>query len=169
MEGLRYTRAEAEKLFTSGFLNKFPPGTEQERNLVLDLEMFDGFVQKFVDKLRLNQPIEGPSGQVPLGPGSSFENRRVLLTWTGISRRQGEDCLLVHYEALRNHFQITSGPVTVTARSDYWGDMWIAARTRQIEYATLREEVSGIVRVGQASPQPLQLLRTGELERKAAP
>ncbi len=131
MEGLRYTRADADKMFTSGFLNKFPPGTEQERNLVLDLEMFDSFVHNYTDKLRLSQPFEGPSGQVPLGPDSSFENTKVILTWTGITRRNGEDCLVVHYESLRNHFQITSGPIKVTARSDYSGDMWISAQTRQ--------------------------------------
>jgi hypothetical protein len=169
MEGLKYTRAEAEKMFTSGFLNKFPPGSEQVRNLVLDLEMFDSFVHNYTDKLKLNQVFEGPSGPVPLGPDSSFDNNKVLLTWTGITRRNGEDCLVVHYESFRNHFQITSGPIKVTARSDYSGDMWISARTRQLEYGTLVEEVSGTIRLSPTSTQPIQILRTGEIERKPAP
>lgn len=166
MEGLHYTRADAQKTTTAGFFKNFPASAIDEKNLVWDELMFDSLIRQNLDKLHLNQPFFALSGDVPLAGSGTFTNRRIELTWTGIGQRHGEDCLLVHYEALLNTFSINSDPVTVTARSDYMGDIWVSVRTHQIEYGTLLEEVAGTIAniPGSNGPQPLHVLRLATVE-----
>ncbi|HEY6252089.1 MAG TPA: hypothetical protein VI685_19195 [Candidatus Angelobacter sp.] len=166
MEGLHYTRADSQKTTTADFFHDFPQTATDEKNLVWDELMFDSLIRHNLDKLHLNQPLAAESGDVPLAGAGTFTNRRIELTWTGIGQRHGEDCLLVHYEALLNTFSINSGPVTVTGRSDYMGDIWVSIRTHKIEYGTLLEEVAGTLAnlPGSSGPQPLHVLRVATLE-----
>lgn len=164
VEGLRYPR-EARTITAPDFFRDFPPTANDEKNLVWDELMFQSFVAN-LDRLKLNEPVLAQSGDVNLAGSGTFTNRRIELTWRGVGRRNGEDCLLVHYEALLNRFTINSGPVTVAGRSDYFGDIWISISTRRIEYGTLLEEVAGTVGnvPGTDGPQPLHVLRTATLE-----
>jgi hypothetical protein len=166
MEGFAYAR-EAQNLTSSDFFRGFPDAATDERNLVWDELMFHGFVAN-LDRLRLNEPVVAPSGDVPLAGSGTFTNRRIELTLVGVGRRNGADCFLIHYEALLNTFTITAGVVTVSGRSDYLGDIWVSIRTRQIEYGTLFEEVAGVITHVPGAPgsQPLHVLRTATLQRR---
>lgn len=165
MEGLHYTRSDSQKSTSADFFSGFPPAAIDEKNLVWDELMFDTLL-RHLDKLRLNQPLFAESGDVQLAGSGTFTNRRIELTWTGIGQRHGEDCFLVHYEALLNTFNIKSGPVTVIGRSDYMGDIWVSIRTHYVEYATLVENVAGTVAniPGSNGPQPMHVLRLLTLE-----
>ena len=99
-----------------------------------------------------------------LGGIGKFENSDIELTWTGITRRNQEECLLIRFEAFMNHFDITSANVMVIGRSDYWGEMWVSVRTREILAATLLEEVAGTLQIDQKR-QPLQVFRRATLEQ----
>ena len=145
---LTYTRANRQNVFSSEFMKRFPQNSEKERELVWDQVMFDSFAD-YVDKLKLNEAIKGPSGPVQLGVSSKFDNSDIELTWAGITRRNNEDCLLIRFQAFMNRFDVTSSDVTVDGRSDYWGDMWVSVRTRELQAATLLEEVAGTVQIGQ--------------------
>src|SRR5215813_3514459 len=125
---LTYTRANRQNVFSSEFMKRFPQNSEKERELVWDQVMFDSFAD-YVDKLKLNEAIKGPSGPVQLGVSSKFDNSDIELTWAGITRRNNEDCLLIRFQAFMNRFDVTSSDVTVDGRSDYWGDMWVLVRT----------------------------------------
>ena len=162
MQDLTYTRADRDKVFSPEFLRLFPQNSEKVRNLVWDQVMFDSFLD-YLDKLKLSQPIKGPAGPVRLGGNDYFYNHDIELTWTGITRRNGEDCLVIHYDAFQNRFEINAGNVLVKARSDYWGDMWVSVRTRQIEMGTLFEEVAGTVQIAQQRI-PLLVFRRATLE-----
>jgi len=164
MEGLGYGRAA--DVMSDDFFRAFPATAHDERNLVWDELMFHSFVAS-LDRLRLNEPVLAPSGEVALGGKGTFTNRRIELTLLGVGRRNGEDCLLIHYEALLNHFSVTSGAIKVSGRSDYLGNIWVSIATRQIEYGTLFEEVAGIMEnlPGMPGPQPLHVLRTATLGR----
>ena len=62
-------------------------------------------------------------------------------------------------------FTIANGGMTLKGRSDYWGTIWVALRTKQIEYGTLYENVMGEMTLpGQTVPQPLSVMRRGTLE-----
>ena len=164
MEGLAYDRAA--NVTADDFFRAFPAMATDERNLVWDELMFHSFVGT-LDRLRLNEPVPGPSGDVALGGQGTFTNRQVELTLLGVGRRNGQDCFLIHYVALFNHFTVNAGAIKVSGGSDYLGDIWVSIATRQIEYGTLFEEVAGTIEniPGMPGPQPLHVLRTATLER----
>ena len=55
--------------------------------------------------------------------------------------------------------------MTLNGRSDYWGQIWISLATRQVEYATLYEFVSGEMTLpGQTTPQVVSVFRIGTFE-----
>jgi len=95
----------------------------------------------------------------------TFHIRDTVLEWMGRSQRNGRDCALIRYQAFFNPLQINSGGMTLQGRSDYWGEIWVALATRQIEYATLYEEVTGEMKMpGQQPAQVLNVFRIGTFE-----
>ena len=51
-----------------------------------------------------------------------FQNRDIMLEWVGRSRRNGQDCALIKYQAFFNPVEIANGGMTLKGRSDYWGE-----------------------------------------------
>jgi hypothetical protein len=168
MEGFSYKREDTKRAMTPEFFRGFPAEAMDEKNLVWDELMFYSFATASLDKLRLNHPFVLPSGDVPLAGAGTFNNRRIELTWIGIGRRNGEDCAVIHYEALLNSLTINMNPMTMRARSDYLGDIWVSLRTHQLEYGTLLEEVAGLLTgiPNAPGPQPLHVLRLATLEHQ---
>lgn len=170
MEGLRY-RNDLGLTMQPEFFKAFPATAVYERNLVWDTGMLELFGQGFFAKLKLNEPYRALSDQQVTMPGLGvFHNRDVLLEWVGYSRRNGQDCALIDYRAFLNPLHVATGGLTLRARSDYWGQIWVSLQTRQIEYGTLYENVSGEMQLpGQATPQPLSVFRSGVFEPLARP
>ena len=164
-EGFSYARADSSKTTQPDFYRGFPPDSIDEKNLIWDELMFHTFASKDLEKLRLNEPFRMQSGDVQLAGAGTFSNRQIELTWTGIGRRNGEECVLIHDEALLNPIQMNPGAMTMKARSDYFGDIWVSTRTHRIEYGTLLEEVAGTLTgvPGTQGPQPLHVLRLATL------
>jgi hypothetical protein len=72
---------------------------------------------------------------------------------------------VITYQAFLNPLEIVNAGITMKARSDYWGQIWVALRTKQIEFATINENVSGeLTLTGQDKPTPVSVLRSGRLE-----
>ena len=95
----------------------------------------------------------------------TFHNRDIVLEYVGRSQRNGQDCALIDYRAFFNPLQIASGGMTLNGRSDYWGEIWVSLATKQIEYATINEEVNGELKLpGQDAAQPLSVFRVGSFE-----
>jgi hypothetical protein len=95
----------------------------------------------------------------------TFRNRDIVLEWVGRSVRNGQDCAVIDFRAFFNPLQLASGGMTLQGRSDYWGEIWVSLGTKQIEYATIYEEVSGEMKLpGQDTPQLLSVFRIGSLE-----
>jgi hypothetical protein len=77
-------------------------------------------------------------------PGlGTFHNRDVELTLTGRSQRNGQDCAVIEYRAYFNPLEIATGGMTLKVRSHYWGLIWVFLTRREVEYATLYEDVLG--------------------------
>jgi hypothetical protein len=164
MEGFRY-QLNANTM-APDFFKSFPPTAVMERNLVWDTGMFELFGQNYFDQLKLNQPLHIDSGQDVAMPAiGTFHNSDVVLEWVGRSQRNGQDCALIDYHAFFNPVSINMGGMTMKARSDYWGQIWVSLATKQIEYATLQEEVNGEIKLpGQDTPQLLDVFRIGTFE-----
>ena len=168
MQGLRYRKGPATMtdMMKPGFFGDAPPAAVVERNLVWDLEALEMFGQTQFDHLKLNEPYRLLSSQTVDMPGiGTFENRDVRLTWTGRSHRNGQDCAVIDYRAYFNPLSVANGGMTLEGRSHYWGQIWVALATRQIEYATLYEDVLGEMKLqGQDTPQLVDVFRSAVLE-----
>jgi len=165
MEGFHY-RNDPGLTVAPDFFKGFPPTAIMERNLVWDTGMFEMFGQNYFDHLKLNEPYHIISNQDVNMPGvGTFNNHDVILQWVGRSRRNGEDCALINYQAFFNPVEIAVGGLTLKGRSDYWGQIWVSLGTRQIEYGTLNEVVVGDLKLpGQDATQVIDVFRSGTLE-----
>jgi hypothetical protein len=166
MEGFAYSPAR-ERMFQPEFFKGFPATATQAKNLVWDTFMFESFVHDLSHiKAVAPAPYHVPSWAVPLAGTGVFRNTDIQLTWVGILERNKKECVLVHYEAFFNTLDLDVPGVRLIGRSDYWGDIWVALATGEIEYATLYEEVIGELRLAPpAAPLEINVVRKGTFER----
>jgi hypothetical protein len=168
MEGFTYRLAGRDDAVKPEFFRSFPPMAFQERNLVWDTMMFEYFGQDFFDKLNLNVAYHVEPSTVPLAGAGQFENKNIELTWIGISKRNGQTCALIDYRAFFNKLDVKTAGIGLVGRSHYWGQIWVSLATRQIEYATLYEDMLGELKLGaQPTPQLMNVFRIGAFERIA--
>lgn len=165
MEGFRYRNDPADTL-QPGFFKGFPAMAVLERNLVWDTGMIEYFGQNHFEDLKLNEPYHSLSDQDVKMPGvGTFHNRDVVLEWIGRSRRNGQDCAIIKYQAFFNPLDLAVGGMTLKGRSDYWGELWVSLETKQIEYGTIYESVVGEMKPpGQDTTQLIHVFRSGALE-----
>jgi hypothetical protein len=165
MEGFSYPHADAANMMKPDFFRGFPPMAMQQRNLVWDTHMFEGFVADF-DHLKPNVPYHVPgAGEVDLAGAGTFRNRDLQLILTGTAKRNGQDCAVIDYRALFNTLEGKTVAFALVGRSEYWGQIWVSLATRQIEYATLYEEVLGELTLqGQEKPMTISVVRVGVFE-----
>jgi hypothetical protein len=170
MEAFRY-KNDLGNTMQPDFFKGFPLTAVFERNLVWDTGMIELFGQGYFEKLKLNEPYHAMTSQdVKMPDMGTFHNRDVVLEWVGRSYRNGQECALIDYRAFLNPLEVATGGMTLRARSDYWGQIWVSLKTKQIEYGTLYEEVLGEMKLpGQDTPQALSVFRSGVLEPVAAP
>ena len=164
MEGFTYSPAR-ERLFAPEFFKGFPPTATQAKNLVWDTFMLELFAQE-LSKIKAASPYHMPSWAVPLAGTGTFKNTDIQLTWIGLVERNKQECALIRYEAFFNTLDHELPGIRLVGRSDYWGDIWVALATGDIEYATLYEEVVGELRLAaQPAPQAINVVRKGTFER----
>jgi hypothetical protein len=156
MDGFSYRLADAQKkMLEPEFFPGFPPTAFEARNLVWDAHMFESFGQDFFDKLKLNVPYHQGPGTADLAGTGQFENKDVELTWVGISRRNGQECAVIRYDSYFNKLKMNSPGLDMVGRSHYWGDIWVSLTTKQIEYATLYEDVLSELKL---ATQPMMIV-----------
>ncbi len=169
MEGFRYHNNLGDTM-KPDFFKGFPLTAVMERNLVWDTGGIEYFGQNHFEQLKLNEPYHVVSNQdVNMSDVGTFKNHDVVLEWVGRSQRNGQDCALITYKAFFNPLEIANGGMTMTARSDYWGEIWVSLATKQIEYGTLYEQVSGEMKLpGQDTTQIFNIFRIASLEPVSA-
>jgi hypothetical protein len=135
-------------LVTADMLNpeNFTTFTENSafaKNLIWDMMAIEGFGWSAWDKLKLNEPYSAKdfNGKMELAGQGSFENKDVILTWTGISQRNGESCAVIEYQTMNNPLDYSGEGMTMKGRSHYWGTIWVSLEDKQIEHAVLFEDV----------------------------
>lgn len=71
----------------------------------------------------------------------TFTSRYQKLIWSGIAKYNNEVCAIVKFESLYNPLKIENEKMSVKGRSLYYGEMWISLTNKQVEYATMVEDV----------------------------
>ena len=57
--------------------------------------------------------------------------------------------------------------IKLKGRSNYWGEIWVSLKSKQIEFSTLYEDVLGELRLpGQDSMQVINVLRSATFSPK---
>jgi len=165
MEGFSYPYADAGNMMKPDFFHGFPPMAMQQRNFVWDTHMMEGFVDK-LGELKPGLPYHVPNAaEVDLAGAGTFRNRDLQLTLTGTTKRNGQECAVIDYRALFNTIDAKTPAFTLLGRSDYWGQIWVSLATKQIEYATLYEEVQGELTLpSQEKPMDISVVRVGVFE-----
>jgi hypothetical protein len=167
MEGFTYDLSRRADMLKKDFFQGFPDQEIKTKNLVWDMHMIEQFGWDYFNKLKLNQPyaIQSRPEDVPLAGAGTFQNRRVELTWVGLSKRNNEACALIQYQAFMNKFNTSAGDLSFQGRSHYWGDICVSLKDKQIEYATLFEDVLVEFNLpGQGGKQQIGVLRKGTFE-----
>src|SRR5262249_17881077 len=168
MDGFTYDPSKTPEMFKPDFFQGFPANEIKTKNLVWDMSMVEQFSWDYLQKLELNRPyaLQSQPEDVPLAGAGTFQNRRVELTWAGLSKRNGEVCALIQYRAFINKFNTSMDKMEFQGRSHYWGDIWVSLEDKQIEYATLFEDVLvGFTLPGQTARQTIDVLRTATFEK----
>ena len=138
-----FTYLPNEEMIKPEKFETFTEYADFTRNLVWDMLGIEGFAWAYWDKLKLNKPYlakEG-NGKVDLAGQGYFENKDIQITYIGISVYNGEPCAIIGYRTMNNPLEVRSESVDLKGRSHYWGNIWVSLEDKQIEHATLLEDV----------------------------
>jgi hypothetical protein len=138
-----FTYRPSDKMLEESSFRSFPPSSFHSKNLVWDMLAIENFAWTYFDSLQLNtifRPASTESELLLAGEGS-FKNKDIQLTWTGISQMNDELCALIDYRTLDNPLIIDTEQFKIKGRSHYWGTIWVSLTDKQIEHATLYEDV----------------------------
>lgn len=70
-----------------------------------------------------------------------FTSRYQKIIWSGITKFNNEICAIIKYESLFNPLEMNKPEMSFKGRSLYWGELWISLEDKQVEYATMVEDV----------------------------
>lgn len=157
MENFSYT--PSDKMLEAASYDAFPPNSFHAKNLVWDMLAIENFAWTHFDSLKLNKTFR-PShmeNEISLSDEGTFQNKDIQLMWTGVSSMNGEICALIDYRTMDNPLVIDTEQIKIKGRSHYWGTIWVSLTDKQIEHATLYEDV---VMDMSFNHQPSQLLNS---------
>ncbi|MGM0619521.1 MAG: hypothetical protein ACQETJ_00615 [Bacteroidota bacterium] len=167
MEDFTYTPSE-EMIQPEKFEHFTGMYTAFAKNLVWDVLGIEGLAWAHFEKLEPNKPFHAAdfNGELDLAGQGTFENKNMLLTWTGISEMNGELCALIEYRTFSNPLEYSTEETDMKGLSHYWGNIWVSLEDKQIEHATLLEIVSAEMSFpGQANKQIMTITREIEVKK----
>ncbi len=114
------------------------------KNLVWDVMGFEAFAWTYYDSLQLNIPFIAKSinGKVDLKDLGTFDNKNIVLSWTGISIMNNKPCATIEFLAMDNPIDFKTDYFDMKGRSTYWGTIWLSLDDKQIERGVLYEDVN---------------------------
>jgi hypothetical protein len=145
MEGFSYVVSD-DMMKAESFPN-FPSTEVDAKNMVWDMMAFEGFAWLYFDSLKLNEYYESHAfnGKVPMEGVGTFENKNILLTWNGVTIKNGETCAVIEFLAMDNPLDLSVDTeyfkLVAKGRSHYWGTVLVSLSDKQIENAILHEDV----------------------------
>ncbi len=157
MENFSYK--PSDKIMEAISFSSFPPNSFYAKNMIWDMLAIESFAWPYFDSLKFNQSFRpvGLRGEIQLAGQGTFNNRDVKLQWIGISQMNGDLCALINYQTFDNPLTVDTEQIKIKGRSHYWGTIWVSLEDKQIEHATLYEDV---VMDMQLNGQRSQLMNT---------
>ena len=141
MENFSYNPSE-DMLKAENF-STFTENSAFTKNLVWDMMGIEGLAWSYFEQLKLNIPFKAAlfNGKMDLAGKGSFENKNMILTWTGISEKNNEPCAVIEFRTMNNPLEYAGEGMNMKGRSHYWGTIWVSLTDKQVEHAVLFEDV----------------------------
>lgn len=139
-----YSAMDTAFLAEAMYRNIPPEQQDLAKWLVSDAVQMQGLAWYIFDSLSYNKEfmpklLEG--FDISFKNWVTFSSRYQKLIWTGIGRHREEICAIVKFESLYNPVEIDNETVHMNGRSLYYGEMWISLEDKQVEYASMAEDV----------------------------
>ncbi|MDD4603777.1 MAG: hypothetical protein PHF97_08220 [Bacteroidales bacterium] len=112
--------------------------------LVSDAIQMQGLAWYVFDSLEYNRPFIPTilnNYDVKFKDWVTFTSRYQKLIWSGIAEYDDKVCAIVKFESLYNPVKIENNQMSVKGRSLYYGEIWISLSDKQVEYASMAEDV----------------------------
>ena len=157
-----FTYVPSHEMMKSENFKNFTTHAAYTKNLVWDMMGIEGLAWMYFDKLELNKPLKADifNNKYELAGMGSFENKNMILTYTGISKMNNKECALIDYRTFNNPLEFAAEDMEMKGRSHYWGTIWVSLTDKQIEYATLFEDVTANMKLpGQTNAQIIDVTR----------
>ena len=127
------------------FYKTIPPDQRDlAKWLVSDAIQMQGLAWYVFDSLTYNKPFAPKllnNYDVKFENWVTFTNRYQKLIWSGISKHNNEICAIVKFESYHNPLKIDNKQMQINGRSLYFGEIWISMKDKQVEYASMFEDV----------------------------
>jgi hypothetical protein len=141
-----FTYIAMDTTFLSEKLYEIIPENQRDlaKWLVSDAVQMHGLALYIFDSLEFNKaffPKLLENYNVKFENWVTFTSRYQKLIWSGISKHNGEICAIVKFESFYNPVEINTQQMIVNGRSLYYGEMWISLSDKQVEFASMVEDV----------------------------
>lgn len=160
MEDFSYS--SSDNMLKEEAFESFGENSAFAKNLIWDMIAIETFAWEYFNELKLNETFKAVSinGKLDLAGMGSFENKDVRLTWSGVSKRNGELCAVIEYRTMDNPLEVSYEGMDMKGRSHYWGTIWVSLEDKQVEHAVLFEDVVMEMNLpGQTSKQIMNATR----------
>ena len=134
---------QSEKVVDKEFFSHIPQIDFRLKNMVWDMLGFYVFAYTYWDSLELNKEFCNHvlNTEVEMANDGTFENKETKLTWLGVTEINNELCAVIKFSQMNGKLKLDLENVKMKGRSHYWGEVYISLIDKQIEYATLSEDV----------------------------
>lgn len=142
MENFSYI--QDENILSQAFFKDIPQADILIRNLIWDVAGLNWFAYWNWDNLELNKPYGDNNinnQELDLSGQGTFENRNAEITWIGVTKQNDETCAILKYITMNNPLTVKLENMNMTGRSHYWGEIYVSLEDKEIEMATLLEDV----------------------------
>ena len=141
MDGFTYL--QSEEVVSEKFFDKIPNIDFRLKNMVWDMFGFEIFAYAYWDSLKLNKEFcaNTLNAEVQMGADGTFENKDIRLTWLGVTKLNNELCAIIKYSQMNGPLKLDVENIKMIGRSHYWGEIYVSLTDKQIEYASLTEDV----------------------------
>jgi len=143
----QFSYSYEQNILAPEFFNGFPTEAVEAKNLVWDMAGMEFFAWGHSDALKLNVPYHArqANGKVDLAGLGFFDNRDIVLTWKGMTERNGELLALIDFRTLNNPLAIEMDmggrKFQTKGRSHYWGTIWLSVEQQCMDEIVLYEDV----------------------------
>jgi hypothetical protein len=142
MEGFTYSLSDT--ILTEEFYEDFP---EEDRTymktLIWDAPWLE-VAYVAVDSIEYSKPYFSDDLETKEVEAQNFallKTKNLKLTWSGVSKKNGEECALLEFKSLSNPVESEKDVLSVKGRSCCWGSFWVSLNDHQIEYAVINEDL----------------------------